>query len=151
VLPEVISQIRTVAEPEQQGRLFTSLVALLDDEEVIQRVEKILDEEQEWVQNAPYLRRLYQRGLQEGRQEGLQEGLQEGREEGRLDGLRTAILSVVKVRFDPPISLYETIERGLLGIVDRSTLQQLLMKIVQVEQLAEFVSLLPKQNGSSPT
>jgi predicted transposase YdaD len=109
----------------------------LDEEEIIQMLDKILEEEEDWFTNSLYMRRLHERWRQEGREE--------GREEGRIEGLRDAILESIKIRFDPPISVYESIQYALRTCQDARTLQQLLVQVIKVQQLDEFIKVLSQE------
>ena len=86
-LPQALTRIRSVADIEQRQRLLTAMVSLLPTEEVIQMVEKLLEESESLLIDTPYLRRMRELGREEGREEGIQEGVQIGREEGIQLGL----------------------------------------------------------------
>jgi predicted transposase YdaD len=73
ILPTVVSRLRHVADFALRSRLFTALLALLPEEEMITMVERLLEHE-DLVMELPYLRRIREEGHQEGRQEGRREG-----------------------------------------------------------------------------
>jgi predicted transposase YdaD len=73
ILPTVVSRLRHVTDFELRSRLFTALLALLPEEEMITMVERLLEHE-DLVMELPYLRRIREEGRQEGRQEGRREG-----------------------------------------------------------------------------
>ena len=90
LLPQVVTHMRNVSNAEMRGRLLTALVALISQEEMIAMVERRL-EEGGLLLDTPFLRRL--------------------RAEGALMGRRQSILDALRLRFDPPISVYQQLER----------------------------------------
>jgi predicted transposase YdaD len=116
------------------------------------------------LMDTPFLRRIREEGRAEGREEGRAEGRAEAREallmdtpflrrireEGRAEGRaearaeavlaarRRSILDVLVVRFDPPVSKYQQIERQLETITDEVHLAQLLAAAVRTESVADF-------------
>ena len=85
LLPQVVAYIRNVSDVEMRGRLLTALVALISQEEIIAMVERLLEEDG-LLLDTPYLRRM--------------------RAEGALMARRQSILDALRLRFDPPISVY---------------------------------------------
>ena len=61
ILPVVVSRMRSVADVSLRGHLLTAFLALLPDEEMISMVERLLEED-EWLLELPYLRRMPRRG-----------------------------------------------------------------------------------------
>ena len=126
----------------ERGRLLTALVSLMNSEEVIEMVEKMLDAADELLLDLPYLQRVRQQGKEEGLAEGKEEGLAEGKEEGLAEGisegLREAILEAITIRFDPVASQYRQVNELLNDLTDRKILQQLLAAAIQVEDMATF-------------
>lgn len=128
-------------------------------------VERLIDRE-ELLTDTPFLRRLREEARTEGRAEGqaegraagraagwaegLHAGLAEGHTEGRVEGAlaarRRSILDVLVVRFDPPASVYQQIERSLETLTDDAHLAQLLAVATQVESVADFQAAM----GSEP-
>jgi hypothetical protein len=74
ILPTVVTRLRHVTDIELRSRLFTALLALLAEEEMITMVERLLEHE-DLVMELPYLRRIREEGRQEGRREGEAEML----------------------------------------------------------------------------
>jgi predicted transposase YdaD len=103
-------------------------------------VERLIDRE-ELLLDTPFLRRL----RQEGRQEGREEGRQEGRQEGLLAARRRSILDVLVVRFDPPVSVYQQIERQLETITDETLLTQLLAAAIRAKSVADLQAAMGQE------
>jgi predicted transposase YdaD len=129
VLPEVVARMRSVPDTEMRGRLLAALTALISEEEMIAMVERLIDRE-ELLLDTPFLRRI--------RAEGREEGRAEARAEGALAARRRSILDVLVVRLDPPVSVYQQIERQLETITDEAHLTQLLAAAVRAESVAGF-------------
>jgi Domain of unknown function (DUF4351) len=53
----VVTRMRNVADVTLRGHLLTAFLALLPDEEMISMVERLLEED-EWLLELPYLRRI---------------------------------------------------------------------------------------------
>ncbi len=90
ILPAVVTRMRRVADDTLRGHLLTAFLALLPDEEMISMVERLLEED-EWLLELPYLRRI--------RAEGHAEGRREGEAEGRREGEAEVLLRQLRVRF----------------------------------------------------
>jgi hypothetical protein len=74
IIPEVVQTIERIESSETQARLFTALVNLMRDEEVIQMTEKLVRKiDRGLLTDTPYLRRV--------RQEAREEALAEANEE----------------------------------------------------------------------
>jgi predicted transposase YdaD len=134
-LPQVVERLKTIPDPEQQGRLLTALAALISDEEMITMIEKLVERDE--LFDSPFLRRIRQEGWQEGKMEGRAEGQAEGREEGRA-GLRRALLNALIVRFDLSALVYQQLERQLHTISDESQLEALLTAAIRCDSVAGF-------------
>lgn len=80
-------------------------------------VERLLEEDG-LLLDTPFLRRL--------------------RAEGALMARRQSILDVLRLRFDPPISVYQQLERYLETITDAAQLEKLFAVAVRGENLADF-------------
>jgi len=100
--------------------------------------------------DTPFLRRIREEGWQEGREEGrrtgwtegIHAGLLEGQTAGALMARRRSILETLAWRFDPPVTVYQQIERVLETITDESHLAELLVAAVRAASIAEFQSAL---------
>jgi hypothetical protein len=117
LLPQVVAQMRNVSDVEMRGRLLTALVALISQEEMIAMVERLLEEDR-LLLDTPFLRRM--------------------RAEGALMARRQSILDALRLRFDPPISVYQQLERYLETITDEAQLEKLFAVAVRGENLADF-------------
>ena len=84
---------------EMRRRVLTALVTLIPQEEMIAMVERLLEEDG-LLLDTPYLRRM--------------------RAEGALMARRQSILDVLRLRFDPPVSIYQQLERYLETITDEA-------------------------------
>ena len=80
-------------------------------------VERLLEEDG-LLLDTPYLRRM--------------------RAEGALMARRQSILDVLRLRFDPPVSVYQQLERYLGTIIDEAQLEKLLAVAVCGESVADF-------------
>ncbi len=110
VLPEVVRRLREVPDAEQRGRLVTTLLALLEDEEVLTMVERLLADD-DILLDLPYSRRL--------------------REEGRRQGAAELLLRQLQQRFGP---LPEAV-RSRVEAADRATLEQWSDRVVSAPTL----------------
>jgi predicted transposase YdaD len=88
ILPAVVTRIRRVADEALRGHILSALLALLPDEEMVSMVERLLEED-EWLLELPYLRRI------------RAEGRREGEAEGRRQGEAEVILRQLRIRFGP--------------------------------------------------
>jgi predicted transposase YdaD len=70
ILPAVVSRMRSVADVALRGHLLAALMALLSEEEMVSMVERLLEEE-EWFLQLPYQQRLLAKGRREGEAEVL--------------------------------------------------------------------------------
>src|SRR6266446_8643979 len=129
VLPEVVARMQSIPDTEMRGRLLAALTALIPEEEMIAMVERLIDRE-ELLMDTPFLRRI--------RAEGREEARAEGHAEGVLEARRRSILDVLIVRFDPPVSVYQQIERQLETITDEAQLAQLLAAAIRAESVADL-------------
>ena len=84
-------------------------------------VERLIDRE-ELLLDTPFLRRIRE----------------EGRAEATLAARRCSILDVLVARFDPPVSVYQQIERHLETITEEPQLAQLLAAAARAESVAAF-------------
>ena len=142
VLPDVVARLQSVPDPERRDRLLTALTALIPEEEMVAMVERMIDRE-ELLLDTPFLRRIREEGRAEGRAE-------EGRTEAALAARRRSILDVLVVRFDPPVSVYQQIERQLATITDEAHLAQLLAAAVRAESVADFQATMSQEHRSLP-
>jgi hypothetical protein len=125
----VVKQLRTVEEGELRQRLFTELVSLIHDEELLKMLETMLEEE-DFFLNTPFLRRL--------RTKAREDGLAEGCREGGLTKTRENILTLLVLRFNPSADNRQQIEQQLAHINDDAHLETLFTFAVQTHNLAEF-------------
>lgn len=133
VLPQVVEQIKQAPDKELQERLFTSLIALLNDEEMTQMVEKLIEDE-DLLLDTPFLRRLREKALLEGREEGREEG----RKEGALSARREAILDALVWRFDPSVAVYREVEKVLDQVTQHAEIERIFAAVIKAETLADF-------------
>lgn len=125
LLPKVVKQLRTVAEGELRQRLFTELVSLIHDEELLKMLETMLEEE-DFFLNTPFLRRLRTKAREDGCHEGA------------LTKTREIILKLLVLRFNPSADNRQQIEQQLAYINDDARLETLFTLAVQTHDLAEF-------------
>lgn len=128
LLPTVVEQLKAVEDREVQGRLLTTLVALVDDERMLAMLEKLIDDE-EFIIDTPYLRRA-----------------RAERAAARVEGARSArqqdILNIIALRLNPPIFTYRDFEKVISAITDDAVLEHLFVAAVQAENLEDFQTKL---------
>ena len=159
---EVIARLKAVQDAETHGRLLADFIALLPGEELMNMARQIIEKDGDILIESPYLKYISEQshqegivkghekglaeGLSKGREEGIEEGIEEGLSKGREEGieqghmiaLRENILDALMIRFDPPVSIYRTIEGVLETITDEQTLRSLFKQVMQAENPAEF-------------
>jgi hypothetical protein len=108
-----------VSDVEVRGRLLTALVALIS--QTIAMVERLLEDDG-LLLDTPFLRRL--------------------RAEGALIARRQSILDVLRLRFDPPISVYQQLAQYLETITDETQLARLLAVAVRGENLVDLQAVM---------
>jgi len=149
VLSKVVENLGEILDTGLRRRLFTGLLALVEDEEIIQMLEKMIEED-ELLTNTPYLQRIREKTREEALAEGLTEGLAQGRAEGltkgRAEGKRLAdyrtILDILVWRFDPPASTYQEIEDMLTLVADEQELRGLRKTATQAQKFTDFQTAL---------
>ena len=67
------------------------------------------------------------------------------RAEGALMARRQSILDVLRLRFDPPVSVYQQLERYLETITDEAQLEKLLAVAVRGESVADFQTVMREE------
>jgi len=67
------------------------------------------------------------------------------RAEGALMGRRQSILDALRLRFDPPISVYQQLERYLETITDEAQLEKLLAVAARGESVADFQAAMREE------
>ncbi len=137
VLPQVVKRLRAVADDEMRGRLFTALLALMNDKEMIDMIERMIARDN-LLLDTPYIRRWRDEGFKEGREDGREEG----RKEGSVITRRRTLLEVLASRFEPPLPVYQEIEEGLSSISNEKKLKTLLTTAVQSEDLTAFKNVM---------
>jgi hypothetical protein len=125
LLPEVIARMHDVPDIETRGRLLTALIALMPAGEMLEMVERLVERE-ELLLDTPFLRRM--------REEAAREAF--------LTVRRQSILDVLRLRFDPPISVYQQIEHYLETVTDEAQLEELFVMAVREEGVADFQAVM---------
>ena len=125
VLPAVVARLRAVTDAEARGRLFTDLLALLPEEEMIAMVERLLEDETGLL-DTPYLRRIRE----------------EGREEGALEMRRSSIVEALTLRLTPPPEVLQQVRQALEAHREEAALARLFTAAIRSTSLAEFQEAL---------
>ena len=125
LLPKVVEMVKTLPKFEMQKRLFTEMLSLIEDDEVLNMLER-LTEKEDLLLNTAMMRRF--------------------RREGELNKSRDAVLKVVDVRFQPQSPLRQQFEQQLELIVNETVLDMLLMTAAQCKTIMEFQTLLDSAN-----
>ncbi len=137
VLPQVVKRLRAVADDEMRGRLFTALLALMTDQEMIDMIESMIARDN-LLLDTPYIRRWRNEGFKEGREDGREEG----RKEGLVLGRRRTLLEVLASRFELPLPVYQEIEERVSTLNNEKKLKTLLTTAVQSEDLTAFKNVM---------
>jgi len=125
LLPKVVKIVKTLPKFEMQKRLFTEMLLLIEDEEVLKMLERLIENE-DLLLNTPMMRRL--------------------RKQGSLNKSHDDILKIVDLRFQPQSPLRQQFEQQLALIVNETMLDMLLMTTVQCQTIVEFQTLLDSAN-----
>ena len=157
LLPQVVKRLRAVADNEMRGRLFTALLALMNDQETIDMIERMIARDH-LLLDTPYIRRWREEGFKDGLEEGFENGLEKGIKKGRKDGLEDGLekglkkgsviarhrdlLDVLMLRFEPSLPVYHEIEEGLSTITNEKKLKTLLTTAVQSSDLTAFKNVM---------
>jgi len=141
LLPQVVKRLRAVADDETRGRLFTALLALMNDKEMIDMIERMIARDN-LILDTPYIRRWREEGFKEGREDGREEGHKEGLKEGLVIARRRTLLEVLASRFEPPLPFYQEIEERLSTVTNEMNLKTLLTTAVQSEDLTAFKNVM---------
>jgi len=141
LLPQVVKRLRAVADDEMRGRLFTALLALMTDQEMIDMIDRMIARDN-LLLDTPYIRRWREEGFKDGLDEGLEKGLKKGLKKGSLITRRRTLLEVLASRFEPPFPLYQEIEEDLSTITNEKKLKTLLTTAVQSEDLTAFKNVM---------
>jgi hypothetical protein len=129
LLPKVVKMVKTLPKVEMQKQLFTEMLLLIEDEEVLKMLERLIENE-DLLLNTPMMRRLRTQGF----------------EEGSLNKSHDDILKIVDVRFQPQSPLRQQFEQQLALIVNETILDMLLMRAVLCQTIVEFQTLLDSAN-----
>jgi len=143
LLPKVVESLKTVSDDEMRGRLFTELMALMNDEEMLNMLENLIEKD-ELLMDTPFLRRIRTKSREDGLKEGLEEGLEKGRQKGDLNRYHQDILKVLALRFEPPVPSRQHIEQLMTNITDDVELDKLLAAAVQSQSIADFQSIVER-------
>ncbi len=127
-LPEIAQRIRVEPSKEKRVSLFTSLLALMSDEEHIRMLDTLIDSDE--LVDSPFLRRIRREAAEEAAQEGF------------LDASHTHILKIFATRFDPPISTYLEVERRIRLVKEQEKLDEWFTAVLQADSIEEFTAVL---------
>lgn len=128
VLAQVIETFRAVPDAEQQHRLLTALVALINNEELLTMIETLLDDD-DLLLDTPFMRRV-------------QAKYEEGREDGRMEGVRRDILKTLQIRFSLTAEQVGACAGPLEQVPDEARLDRLFEAALQAESLVAFQAIL---------
>jgi hypothetical protein len=126
ILPIVVQKPKEVENKELQGSLLVSLLALISDGELVNMIEKLLEEE--LLVDTPFLRKIRE----------------EGRIQGALAVRHQSILDVLALRFDPSASTFQQIEQVFTSIQSEAGLERIFAAAIRSATLAEFQAALPQ-------
>ncbi|MEM7128859.1 MAG: hypothetical protein AAF702_21170 [Chloroflexota bacterium] len=120
VVPQVVDNLKAISDDELQRRLFASLMALLEDDEVTNMIDALVELDELGIDSA-YVRRA--------------------RKKTAREVLCRNILTAIKWRFDPTVSIYEELEKQLSDIDSLEVLDDIFEKLFQIESVDELVAI----------
>jgi hypothetical protein len=162
IIPEVVQTIGRLTNTETQARLFTALINLMRDEEVIQMTEKLVQKmDRGLLTDTPYLRRVRQEAREEAlaeaseellakqaewsiKQRELQEVAQKTAQKAQ-DLMRDSVLDVLVEQFNPPAADYRRVAAQLQQITNLETLRALLQEALRAADFATLEKVLCDQ------
>ena len=127
-MPQVVDELKTVADAELQSRLFTSLMALIDDDEVIKMIDKLVESD-DLLMNTPFLRRI--------------------RKESTTENQRDYILKAVMWRLNPPVLHYQKLAERVWLIDEEDKLNTLYEAAIHSQTIDEFENALTAQSAET--
>jgi predicted transposase YdaD len=156
IVPEVVQTIGRIESSETQARLFTALVNLMRDEEVIQMTEKLVQRmDRGLLMDTPYLRRVRQEAREEvlaevseelsAKQHELQTVSQKAQ-----DLMRESVLDVLVEQFNPSVIDYRRVAAQLQKVTALEDLRACLQAALHAADFVAFEQTLQEQL-ESPT
>jgi F0F1-type ATP synthase membrane subunit b/b' len=169
-LPQIAAEVKSEPDEEKRGILFSSLLALLSDEEQLKMMEQLLEAD-EYILDTPFIRR-YRQQIEAVRQEAqqaqqeaqqaqqeaqqaqqeaqqaqqeAQQAQQEAEEKAKqahAQARREDILEAIASRFNPTVDIYRQVEKQLVKVVDITDLSKLFTAVLQTDNLTDIQSLL---------
>jgi len=151
VIPRVFEEIKAVPNQETRHRLLTELLVLLTDERIIDMVENLMEQD-EWVLDTPYIRRM-RRQTEEAVRNSLEEGRQEGYTQGRREERRQSIMELMLLRYNPHAYDYLQVQDTLSHIWSNETLVDIFKAAASAEDFTTFTKTLDGliNNGNDST
>ena len=135
-LPQMVQQIEAVPDAEKRGILFSSLLALISDEELLAMAEQLIEDD--YMLDTPFMRRIRdqiksaqveaeqaQREAEQAQREAEQ--AQREAEQAGLVMRRADIVEIIVARLDPRVKALREIEQQLAQIEDLNKLQKVLV------------------------
>lgn len=121
-LPKMVERLK--AEPDASVRkdLFNALLALLNNEECLAMLEKLVDPD-EFLLDTPFLRQICKQSKVED------------------------ILEAVFIRLNPPVQVYSDIEKKLAMVNDTEALQQIFTAALTADTIEKFTNVLDHALG----
>ena len=161
-LPQTLKQINRIENDTLRHEVAGAFMSLLPSKEIVKMMEAYLEQEDDWVQQLPYLQMLRERaikqghsegiqqgiqqglqqGIQQGLQQGIQQGIQQGLQQGEALGLRNAILDIVGERFNPVWRDFQQFRKQLDTLTNSTTLQTILRQLLTSASMVEANAML---------
>ncbi|HEX6383118.1 MAG TPA: hypothetical protein VF177_00475 [Anaerolineae bacterium] len=116
-LPEVVKRLQAESDIVKRRNLFNALLALMEDEEHLAMLEKLVESD-EILLDTPFLRRV------------------------RNEVSVNYILETVAVRLNPPVQVYRDFEKKLAMVNDTETLRQIFTVALTADTVETFMSAL---------
>lgn len=134
----MFEQIKAVPNTETQHRLLIELLALLTDERIIKMVENLIEQE-EWILDTPFLRRIRSQ---------VEEALRKGLEKGKREERRQSILELLLLRYDPSAKDYLDVQDTLSSIWSSEILTDIFKITASADDFATFSRTLEKMTNN---
>lgn len=150
VIRQTIEKLEQIPDQEERETLTIEFLALARNEEMKAIIQHML-RRKNMVFHSPFLEEVREEGYKEGLLEGIGKGREEGHEQGLLEARtlhgREYILDTLIERFDPPATVYRTIERALTKINDYATLRSLFTLALRAATIDEFSEAVAQQKA----
>jgi predicted transposase YdaD len=138
VIPQVVKRLKAVENQEKWARLFSALLTLTGDSEVLTMIEQLIEDENILL-DTPFLQRICKHEREEVREE--------VREEGARMMLRAIILETVRERFMLAKEIVASCEQALATVINEDHLRALFKAALQATSYDAFQAYVPERSN----